>query len=652
MGPSFKHPNSIVLGGPGDHTAGIIYSNWTHPKSPITRVSRFTNYPYGEVIWQPMSLTSQIMTTGHWILAWLTNIVFAWNLLVFVGYMSNALLMFAFIKWLTRNNLASFLAAYAVAFTPFHYFASLGQIAGLYSSIFILIIWQFLALFRSPVRSRAIGLGATLGISFYLDGYYILFALVVLGGFWLASLTYLFLKNRQLLNQIKQKRLLSSLTLASAVAGLLLSPLLWINHHYSGEINSVLTTARGSVASDAQTYSAQLSMYVNPKSLVYIGFTITVLAGLAVWFLITDYRKQTAKQLSLNFFSGWSLAIVGLAALWTSLKPVSHILGLSLYGPSKLIIAITPTWRVFGRLYAIVAICFISLAALTLTRLMQNYTKYRYLIFGVCMIAIAAELSIYLVVNPRYSFDYSKPPAVYSWLNHNPQIRAVAEYPLDELPQGAYLSDYYTFQEISGKPILNSLLPNSPNASLRRSIAGINDPQTLSVLRALGIDMVNVRPLSHNNPNPIDVRVGARRNSQLDRKFSFTGTSHYLDSFVLRPGPSASYALTIPGIQYFQLNLTADGHAKYLVDDDVKLAVVELPNATKQKTVTISFDIAADSTRQAAIIQNGTTIGNLSLTTSPQKITLEVKPEFPLTIYTQRTNQLTHITLANLQVVQ
>jgi hypothetical protein len=572
-----------------------------------------------------------------------------WNILVFVGYLSNALLMFAFIRWLTKNNWAAFFAAYAVSFTPFHYFATLGQIAGLYSSVFILAIWQYLALRRSPSRWKAVALGLTFGVSFYMDGYYTLFAFLILGGFWLATVSYMLLKKRQLLNAKEQKLWLLDLAIASGVAALLLAPLLWINLHFAKQIHSIFATARGNVAFEAQTYSAQPSMYLNSKSLIFISFTVALLAAAAVWYIASDYRKRSLKQLRAEFTSNWTLLIVGVIALWTSLRPVGHLLGLKVYNPSQVIIALTPNWRVFGRLYSVVAICAAALAALTLIRLMQRFSKYRFLIFGLCMVLTATELSAYLRSSPQYSFNYAEPPAVYSWLKDNPQVRAVAEYPLEELPQGAYLSDYYTFQEISHKPMLNSLLPDSPDASLRRSIAGINDPQTLPVLRALGIDLVNIRPLNPSTEQP-DVRLGARRNKELERKFSFEGTSHFIDSFMIKPGSVASYALTIPTIQYFQLKLDANGHAQYLVDDDIKLAIVELPQAVPRPTVTLSFDIEADTNRHASIVQNGTTLWRGTLTPHKQHIQVDASTEFSLTVYTQHTAAPTHTTIENLLV--
>ncbi len=652
MGPSLTHCSTVVLGSPGDHTAGIMYASWAHPSSPKLGFTNLTNYPYGENLWQPLDLSALVPSTLHLVLSHITNIVCAWNLLVLIGYMSSALVMFGFMYWLTKNSWVSFFAGYAATFTPYHMFASHGQIALLLGAIFTLALWQFLDMWRKPTWLRAVMLGATFGVGFYTDGYFILFGAVMLMALWIASISYGLIVERGGLLKIKPQ--LKCLILASITAFIFLLPLGWANHHYASQINSVLASGRGVLVQNAQLYSAHLYYYFKPTSILFLGFSVVLLAFIEVWFMWRDYHAALKQPIVKNpqLFVGWTALVLALFAMWVSLQPVVHVWRIPIYNPSRLIIALTPAWRVFGRLYTLVDIGFVTLAGLGLLRLLRKYPKRRYWIFFICLVVLAAELRLFTPLSyTATSFNYRNAPAVYRWLHNNHQVRAVAEYPLDEPPNGPYIPDYNTFQEISDKPLLNTLLSNSPEAPLRQSIVGINDPQTLPVLRALGVDLVNIRPadpvsLKH------DIRPAALNNKGLERIFSYKLSNHPIDSFLVKPGPTAHYALVIPTLQYLQIKLNASGGADYAEGDDPVLSVFKLPNAATSPAVTIAFNISADSERNATIIQNGTALWSGTLSSQTQSISLEASPNFPITISNQKSSVPAHMTISKLQVVE
>ena len=652
MGPSFTNPGSVVLGNPGDHTAGIMYSNWTHPDSHKPSASPFTNYPLGEVIWQPVSVSSILTSSAHWLLSYLSNEVLAWNLLVFAGYMSCGLSMFGLVRWLTKNTLTALFVGYAVTFTPFHVFSSWGHIAGLLSGVFILAIWQLLALIEKPSRLRTLGLGVTIGLSFYMDGYFILFGGLLLGLLWIITTIHgLWLAKIQ---RIEKIQLFTNVGLATIVSLLFLIPLAWIQLTQSAQINAVFSNARGSIVQDAQIYSATLLMYLNPKDLLFVGYTVLLLAMIGVWqwrrAFVSKQRHQEAK--SRQFIAVWSMALLAIVSIWTSLRPVSTVAGFDIYNPSKLIIALTPTWRVFGRLYMLAIVALGILAAIGLDKLLKHTGKKRYIIYGLFSVLLVAELAFFQVTAQQKTYNYrADTPHIYRWLKENNDVRAIAEYPLDELPQGSYLSDYYTYQQISHKPILNSLLPNSPQAGLRRSIAGINDPQTMPVLRALGIDLVNLRPPNRETARP-DIAQAARQNQNLQFLFNHNYPKNSVSSFMVKPGTKANYALTLPQLQYFQIELLADGTARYNVDDDVRMDIIELPKAATRKFVTVSFTASSNEDRAASIVQNGRTIWQGSLTTKPQNIQFEASSKYPFVIHTERKTQPTNTTITQLRIIE
>lgn len=656
MGPSLTHINTVVLNIPGDHTSGIIYTSWVHPNTPVPGNTTLTNYPTGESLRLPIVLSSQVLSVGHWLLSHFGNAVTGWNLLVFIGYMGNALLMFGFIRWLTKNTWASLFSGYALAFTPYHVFASRGQIAGFYGGMFVLGIWQFLSMWQKPHWLKAVSLGTILGISFYTDGYFILIGLVLLMALWVSALGYgLWIKSAKAI-----KGQLLSLLLVSVVAGIFLFPLVLINFIYASKINSLFDNARGSIEANAQTYSAQLSMYFNPKSLIYLGFSVLVLAAVSVYLLCKYVRRNPHKQLeATNFrlFVIWTALVITLLAIWISLRPVVHILGIPVYNPSRVIIFLTSAWRVFGRLYSLVSIGVIILAGLGLASLIRKFPARRWLIIFVSFLILISELGFYSHVNKAPTFNYNDIPQVYRWLKDNPQVRAVAEYPLDEPPQGTYLADYFTFQQISSKPMINTYLPNSPQMPLRRSIVGISDPQTLPVLRALGVDVLNVRNVN-NNGTELNIRKTASKNPELDKIFTDNRPGFTVDSYKIKTGKTADWALVMPNARYENILLDTNGSAFYTFTDNPTLSVIKLPNSKSRKSsVTANITLSAGGTsinpaeeRQSTILQNGKVLWSGMLSRKPIDLSLKVSTEHPITIYNQNSTTLQNTILSQLYI--
>ncbi len=642
MGPSLTHINTVVLNTPGDHTSGIMYLSWVHPSTPIPGISLFTNFPFGESLRIPITASSQVLSVSHWALSKLGTVATGWNLLVLIGYMSNALLMFGFIKWLTKNSWAAFFCAYAITFTPYHVFASRGQIAGLYGSIFILAVWQFLALWRKPHLLKAISLGTILGISFYTDGYFILIGMVFLLAVWISSLLYGY--RTKTLPAVKNQ--LVQLLVASVTAGVWLLPLLYINFTYASKIGSLLDNARGSIEANAQTYSAQLPMYGNPNSLIFIGFTVLTLGAIGA--ILAIRQKNKGEPLKSEQFIVWTLIAITLIALWFSLQPIVRVFGLPIIMPSKLIITITSAWRVFGRLYSLVSIGAITLAGLGLVALMHRYPTKRYVIAAGSTLLLILELGWYPYHFKVPTFNYASTPAVYTWLRNQEDVKAIAEYPLDEPPSGQYLADYYTFQQVSGKPMLNTFLPDSPQAPLRRSIVGINDPQTLPVLRALGISVVNTRatPIAGST---LDI---SRAVAQNDKLIKVTGFKHddTIQTYRISPGSAANYALTIPGLLASDIQLTDQGTAQYRLINAGTLIASALPKTTAKNSVTASFTVSSTLLRNATLVQDGKTIWSGEIGTTAQKLMIQIKPSVPVHVFLQENSVDNAITVTQLQV--
>lgn len=652
MGPSLTQCSQVVLGKPGDHTAGIMYNGWAAKRNPIAGYSAMTNYPYGEDLFQPVTLTSLIPTGAHFALTKITNITCAWNILVFTSYMSGGLAMFGLLIMLTKNFYVSIFGAYAISYTPYHAFASHGQIAGLINAGFILAIWQFLRMLRHPSTKNALLLGTAIGVNFYIDGYFILFGAVLLASFWgvVAVLKYRPGHKKTLL--ISQAKALLITTIVSVG---FLAPLVWTRVHYAERISSFLGGTRSSIEQDAQQYSAEPYMYLLPPKtsplggqvsgtlqrevfskdsepgLLFVGLSITVLAVVATAETIRKRHVKRTKESYMIYYSQLTAVAVGGLAFLVSLQPHLKIGSLSLPMPSLAIIKITDSWRVFGRLYALVAICAVMLAALGLYAILQKWPRHRLMVFVLIFMIMALELRSFYTPSQREQYDRRTAPPVYNWLNDQPDVVAVAEYPLDEPPQGKYLTRYYTYQTISNKPLLNSMLPNSPYAGLRRSLSGLNDPQTIPVLRSLGINFLNVRP-------PTGLETATLQEDSLEKLFSYTNEDETIDSYRILSGKGTSYAFVMPDLQYFQINVSAGHEAAYSLGKHTRLSMLHLPTplGSRSNSVveqTASFELSAvERPRNIAITQNGRVLWSGVVGTQRQLIHFQALPDRDITL--------------------
>lgn len=650
MGPSFSHLNSTVLGPPGDHTAGIMYDTWSHPNNPIPGINPMTNYPSGDNFRNPTSLTSIVLTGTHWTLSHLGTIATGWNLMVLIGYMSSALAMFGLIFWLTKNAWAAFFSGYAIAFTPYHFFGSTGQIAGLFGGIFILIIWQFLRLLRTPTATSALILGILLGISFYMDGYFILLGLLLLGIFWLSLLNFGLVRNRNRFSILRPQ--IINLVYSSVTALLFLVPLFLVRLTYADRIKSTLGNARGDLELNAMTYSAKLPMFVNAKGILYIGLSVLVLALIGININVTKKRNHIQSNrtpVEVSDLTYWTIILITFVGLWVSLQPIFHIGSVAFYNPSKLIILATDTWRVFGRLYTLVSIGFVILAGLSLHTLQSKFPTKKNLLFGVFFIVLIFEMSLYPLSYTRKTFSYTNDvPQVYTDIKNNPAIRAYAEYPLGNQEFNA---KYFTYQAVSKKPIYNSFISDSPSKPLSQSITGILDPQTLPVLRSLGIDMINIRSIKQLG-NFLDISNEALKSKELKKISGFTDGKMSGNSLLIKPGPVAEYALVMPGELYSKILLTKDGSTDYIFSNDFQFSLYSLPTAKPfTNNASITFAITSDTKRNASLIQNGAVIWSGTLTQSKQLVRAPVTSPGIMTLYIEKNASQINVTVSEPQVI-
>ncbi len=536
MNPSGVHCTTTVYGF-GDNTAGPIWKNSFLPNAPLGGFEKVTNFPVGESTYNPVGITYGLQQVGIWASQKVAGPVCGYNLFNIVGFMSSALIMFGLVYWLTRSRWIALLCGFAASFTPYYQVKIGGHPSYGYQGFFVLILWLYLRLIRYRKLRDAILLAVTATASFYFDPYFLLLTSVLLAAITLAWLGYA-LYNKQLSKASFAIKTSKVFVIAITSFLVLIAPLFIFYLSHSATIHGYVGSLRGNVFQEAKTCSNYPTDYlapffanpIGPKVIGphysqlsvglgegfpcgigedSIGLSITALiivsGGLLIW-AWTKYQRQknSAENVTpLPFgFVILVLLAVGFIAAWVALPP-TKILGVIPTG-SYIMLSVTDTWRTIARLYVIVNISLIGLLGMSLLFLKQNIKSRVFKRAGYIVIAllIFGEYQAFPVLhgNTFGTFNYSTDAnQAYYWLRDNKDISAIAEYPLERYGQESDIMSYYlTMQRIHRKPMLNSVLPLSPQEIIRSGIKDLTDPQSLAVLSSLGVNTIVIHGVGAN----------------------------------------------------------------------------------------------------------------------------------------------------------
>ena len=504
--PALSNCRSTILATvPGDATAEVWQSwQWDVSKAgPWASESPYVNAPFGESLWRPLYITTLGIAFPKWAVAKLAGPVCGWNLMVLLGLAANALLMFGLVRWLTQSNLVSLFAGYAYAFSPYHLLKAEAHLAFVHSWILVLIIWSFFALWKNSTFPRAVLFGGAIALAFYTNGYYILIGGVAVAVMLATGIAYAVLKQGR-----AAKNKFRGAAISALVAIFLSLPIFVIYLRHRQQITTEL--ARSHPIAEAFTYGARAREYVTParrhpvfssifgsyqdrnlhgsniyELTLFLGWTVLVLA---VAGLVPDRSSSTDQDQRLpRGLIVSTLSALVVASLAFSLPPKVNLFGLTLTSPPGVVVAITSFWRVFARFFLLLHAALVILAAMGLKRLISARPPRA----GAIIVALLTSLLAFefLIIPPRKTFNYKEVPRVYEWLAQQAGVSIVAEYPM--LPTETQESlNYFAYQPVHKKRIFNSALDDSADQALRDGARGLADPQTLPVLRSLGIQMV------------------------------------------------------------------------------------------------------------------------------------------------------------------
>ncbi|HUD10509.1 MAG TPA: hypothetical protein VMR28_02430 [Candidatus Saccharimonadales bacterium] len=649
MGNSITTCSNNTAALESDSTGGFAWIQWAGGNGLSWGHTNVANYPLGEALGTPQYITSTVFIAFYKVFSALSTPICGLNLMTLLGYMSSALVMYGLVRWLLKRNDIALFAGYAAGFVPFHQQNATSHINYVFSSPFIAIIWAYLWFISKPTLKKALLLSVISSIGFYFDGYYVLITAVVVGGLFLSSFVLdfirgLFAKDKR--RDIKQKAFLRAKYLLASVLllAVLLVPILVTYVKSGSEIDQSLATVRSSIKGETETYGLRPIEFLLPsnnnallsgtnyekwratklhnsnfsESTLYIGYTVIVLAIVSMCYLF--YRKHRLVKFRGIAYTDlmFTIAFTFLACFGLSLPAVVTIFGHNVDTPVDILVKMTGDWRVLSRFFLAIDPLVVILASLGLYMITKSRPKYvRLAIVAVCGLLLFLEY----LPSPLHTTSnlYKNAPPIYKQLAKDPSVKLVAEYPLASF---VYTPEIFTFQPVYNKPLLNSNNGDISEGPFDSSIAGLDDAQTLGVLKRLNVSVIITHGFTANNPNLTTYYV-TQPVRRADGKINIPASlySYKISNAVT---PRDSVLVIKNGAQSLSVDAGQISHRYITGEATMGVASVDFSRLAQKYTVGFDLNSVCPVNAHVTISQSGQIIWSGSVNTAPNPVALTV----------------------------
>lgn len=551
----------VLYGGPGDHTAGLIWLYDNSPSTPWWTVTDGSGYPWGDQLWSPLFITGQIGYILFWIFSTvLGGAVAGYNAYIALGLGLSFWLSYAFIyrKFLKKPFIAALIAVLMISSPAMFAIIEVGHPSYVFApAYFVSAAWLSLKVLGGATKRWSLSLGLLLGSTIFFDPYFVLMITPIVAVFFICSFI------RPKLQRVKQWRVVVR-SIVPIAAGLLIFALPAIGYVYlqSDAIETVSSGTRSPIREDAYAYSAHPEDFLlpatqNPLTLdflkhikestthgtdrtftLYVGTIVLIMTIVAAIWWVRNFRRVKPDD---RLLAG-SLLAVALVAFLMSLPPTLAIFGLEVIMPSWIVTEFVEAWRVFARFFFILQPALLLFLAVTLSlylALNKHTNRKRKYIYAAVVLLLLLSIVDYLPRNPLnadYFWSYDRDlPATYQTLRKE-SFEAMAEYPLREQPhhQGAL---YFTGQHIHNKKMLNAYSPTNSQALVRLNIMDLNNPQTIPVLQFLRISKLVVWNSEFQSWNSRDEHLMKTNSEAYRSRFGTTS----IDTYTIAPGEGQRY---------------------------------------------------------------------------------------------------------------
>lgn len=638
-----------------DSSGGTAWFQWVSGNGLTWDYSNKSNFPVGETLERPQGITSEGYTTPYRVFSTITSPICGLNIMILLGFMSTALVMFGLIKWLLRSSVIGFFAGFAAAYVPYHQLKAQSHIVYVYSSIFIAIVWAYLWFIERPSYKRALPFVLLSMLGVYTDGYFVLLTAVLsttLVGFTLLKNTFGIKKGKGLIAlQLYYQRFLGNICsnfkyICFFIVGVLVLalPILYTVKSQSNTINHSLAAARGDIYSETINYGLRPIEFLLPahnswlmnsisgggyddwrldfsanhgsnyaESTVYVGVVVMTLAAVALIGLLYKKARRTIFRDNLSYAYVTSLvALVGIVCVILSLPSVATVFGHSFRTPVWWLIDITSNWRVLARFFIVIQPLWVILAAIGLYFVTQNIGRKKFYVVGV-ICCFAAFIEYVPVTTHRPDNIVKDSPRIYGQIKEDPNVKVLAEYPLLDFNLTPIT---FTEQQLHGKPVYNANDSSIIKNEFNQSIAGLNNIQTLGVLKGRGVTHISIYGAKANNEALVayTLKEGTKSVKGDPRVYSISA------DVVPRTW------VLIPRAGFNMATVSKDQLSHHVLGQTGTLAIVPVkPGVKPGASYEVSFDIAAFNVPMAdvRVKQAGKILWEGAITGSPRNITFQ-----------------------------
>jgi hypothetical protein len=435
---------------------------------------------------------------------------------------------------LTEDKEASFISGFIFAFCPYHLNKVMEFTYVFLGAGVVLYIWALLKL-REKSSSKIIFLAAFAYIfTLTFNPYYGFFVIIFTIGLFIFCLFYQFKNKLSDLNTGSGRKKLFKNALLSLsfirdvaivffFAILMNAPSLWniAKRLFSSNYNLAEKASMGYVRSFEYLFaqSARLLSYLLPASThpifgeftkkmfgsifygrgsieqtLYLGWVPLLLSYFAFrrWRFKRSHGElfpeyQSSRE---NFYIGFFIFSACFAFI-CSMPPYIDLLFFKVYFPSYFIYKVLPMFRAYARFGVLVILSISVLAGFGLKFFFERIknTRHKQLFAaGFCLFILFEFTNI----PPFRVTDISKVPSVYKWLGEQNGDFIVAEYPIAMTSPGEAFEnyDYLFYQTKHQKRLLNGAVAGTEAFEIRKKILKINDPETINILKRLGVKYV------------------------------------------------------------------------------------------------------------------------------------------------------------------
>ena len=434
-----------VLGDCSQRSVGLFgdaYStmavNWVMTRQsfpPWQNRTQFTGYPEGESFWTFDWWTSTLVRIPQYTISLISGPVCAYNIMVLLGLIFSASCAWLLAHKVTQNNFISILAGLMFGFGPYAQSKISGHINYTFIGVYPLLIFLLLKLISSK-RSTSVWIGITLGCFSYVDGYFFVPTVFLVGTFLVLNLVDRKFKKFNF-------KIRASFFVAYALSQ---TPLVYL---FMRSLNSGGDELPARDWNELNVYAIKLwhffvphrdNMYLGSyltnwaeknlggsnfsETYLFPGYTFISLALVCI-ILISRNRKRFQHNPKLQLLNRedrsnlkflLSMAFFG---VFLSFRPIVNFLGLVIPFPSGIVFYFAPYFRTISRWGVITTISVIVIGALGFKLIVKGMPRTKRRIFyGLIAVLVFVDLGIPNSLSPRVeSVIQERGP--YHWVSQN-----------------------------------------------------------------------------------------------------------------------------------------------------------------------------------------------------------------------------------------